>query len=103
MRAPVSFWAALPCRMGSVARRAALCAGLVVLVPQTARATGKSLAAPAGPRPPARVGPGRGAGEPRLDSVSEAAEGLTETERPAESGIVAGEDAELRALAQAER
>src|SRR6187399_1434398 len=103
MRAPVSFWAAQPCRIRSVARCAALCAGLIVLVPHTARANGKNLAAAVGASPHVRVGPGRGAGERRLDSGSDAAEGLTEPEHPAESGIVAGEDGELRALAQAER
>jgi membrane-bound lytic murein transglycosylase D len=107
MRASVSFWAALPaalpCRLPSAALGVALCAGLALLVPATALANGKSAAAAVGASQHVRVGPGRGAGERSLDSASHEAEALTEAERPAQSGAVTGEDAELRALAEAER
>ena len=73
----------------------------MALLPADALANGKTAAASGALH--VRVGPGRGAGERRLGSASDAADGLSEVERPSERGPMAGEDAELSALRDAER
>ncbi|HKO91040.1 MAG TPA: transglycosylase SLT domain-containing protein, partial [Polyangiaceae bacterium] len=97
MRVPVSSWGALPAWLPSLALCAALLGGQAALLPSEALAHGKEATASSSLH--VRVGPGRGAGERRLDD--DVADEGSEPER--ERGLSPGEDAELRALAEAER